>query len=297
MSESGSRKEHWYREQLYDHWQQSFLVTKELFRSQGQLQEIVLFETPGFGRVLTLDGAIQLTTGDEFVYHEMLAHVPIYAHGAVGSVCVVGGGDGGCLREIVKHPDIRRVVLVEIDGDVVSFCRQYLQEVSDGAFDDPRVEIVIADGIDYMAKCTEKFDLIIIDSTDPIGPGEVLFSEKFYKDCARCLTVDGIVANQNGVPFLQGAEITDTYARRRPHFADVSYFLAAVPTYVGGFMALGWASASQRARAVTPEAIAQRFAQSPVTTRYYTPQLHHAAFCLPRYIEALIPTKDYPTKD
>lgn len=287
MIESGSRN--WFREQLYDHWQQSFLVTKELFRSQGQLQEIVLFETPGFGRVLTLDGAIQLTTGDEFVYHEMLAHVPIYAHGAVETVCVVGGGDGGMLREIVKHKGIRRVVLVEIDGDVVSFCRQYLPQVSNGAFDDARVEIVIADGIDYMAKCTERFDLIVIDSTDPIGPGEVLFTESFYTDCARCLTAEGIVVNQNGVPFLQGAEIADTYVRRRPHFADVSYFLAAVPTYVGGFMALGWASHSPRARSETPATIARRFAQSPVPTRYYTPELHHASFCLPRYIQDLIP--------
>lgn len=287
MSEDVSRT--WYREQLYDHWQQSFLVTKELFRSQGQLQDIALFETPGFGRVLTLDGAIQLTTGDEFVYHEMLAHVPIYAHGAVETVCVVGGGDGGMLREIVKHRSVRRVVLVEIDGEVVSFCRRYLPQVSDGAFDDARVEIVIADGIEYMAESGERFDLIVIDSTDPIGPGEVLFTESFYKDCARRLTPEGIVVNQNGVPFLQGAEVTDTYVRRRPHFSDLGYFTAAVPTYVGGLMALGWASHSPRARLETPDAIARRFAAAPVSTRYYTPDLHHASFCLPRYIQDLIP--------
>ncbi|MEW5728735.1 MAG: polyamine aminopropyltransferase, partial [Pseudomonadota bacterium] len=142
----------WYRESLYDHWQQSFLVSRELFRSEGGLQEIVLFETPGFGRVLTLDGVIQVTTGDEFVYHEMLAHVPIYAHGDVRSACVVGGGDGGMLREILKHQSVEQAVLVEIDGGVVEFCARHMPSVSAGAFDDPRTEIVIADGIKYMAE-------------------------------------------------------------------------------------------------------------------------------------------------
>lgn len=278
----------WYRESLYDHWQQSFLVTRELYRSQSGLQEIVLFETPGFGRVLTLDGAIQVTTGDEFIYHEMLAHVPLYAHGAVKDVCVVGGGDGGMLREILKHKGVERAVLVEIDGGVVDFCKQYMPTVSDGAFDDPRTEVIIADGIDFMATTDRKFDVIVIDSTDPIGPGEVLFSEAFYKDCARCLTEDGIVVNQNGVPFLQGEEITDTYRRRKPHFADVGYYVAAVPTYVGGLMALGWASRSTRPGAETAETIAARFAAAPVATRYYTPELHKASFALPKFIKDLI---------
>ncbi|MGE5545907.1 MAG: polyamine aminopropyltransferase [Solirubrobacterales bacterium] len=277
----------WYRERLYDHWQQSFLVSKELFRSEGGLQEISLFETPGFGRVLTLDGVIQVTTGDEFVYHEMLAHVPIYAHGNVRTACVVGGGDGGMLREILKHHSIERAVLVEIDGGVVEFCREHMPTVSAGAFDDPRTEIVIADGIEYMATTDRRFDLIVVDSTDPIGPGGVLFTEAFYKDCARCLTDEGIVVNQNGVPFLQGEEVTDTYRRRRPHFADVGFYVAAVPTYVGGFMALGWASHSPRPRRESAEAIAARFVAAPVETRYYTPELHRASFALPKFIKDL----------
>ncbi|HLO79075.1 MAG TPA: polyamine aminopropyltransferase [Magnetospirillum sp.] len=280
--------ESWFQETLYDHWRQSFRVTREITRIAGPMQEIALFETPGFGRVLTLDGVIQVTTGDEFIYHEMLAHVPIYAHGAVRSVCVVGGGDGGMLREILKHPGVERAVLVEIDGAVVDFCRQHLPSVSDGAFDDPRTRIVIADGIRFMAETRDRFDLIVIDSTDPIGPGEVLFTESFYKDCARCLTSEGIVVNQNGVPFLQGAEITDTWRRRRPHFADLGYYLAAVPTYVGGFMALGWASASPRPRQESGETIRARFQAAPVSTRYYTPEVHQAAFALPPYIAHFI---------
>jgi spermidine synthase len=278
----------WFRETLYDHWQQSFLVSREIFRTHGGLQEIALFETPGFGRVLTLDGVIQVTTGDEFIYHEMLAHVPIYAHGAVRSVCVVGGGDGGMLREILKHRSVEQAVLVEIDGAVVDFCRAHLPSVSAGAFDDPRTEIVIADGIRFMAETNRRFDLIVVDSTDPIGPGEVLFTESFYKDCARCLTAEGIVVNQNGVPFLQGQEVTDTYRRRKPHYADVAFYVAAVPTYVGGFMALGWASRSPRPRAESATAIADRFAAAPVPTRYYTPALHIAAFALPRFVQDLI---------
>ncbi len=278
----------WYRERLYDHWQQSFLVSRELYRSTDGLQDIVLFETPGFGRVLTLDGVIQVTTGDEFVYHEMLAHLPIYAHGAVRTACVVGGGDGGMLREILKHPGIEQAVLVEIDGAVVDFCREYLPSVSNGAFDDPRTEIIITDGIEFMRATDRKFDLIVVDSTDPIGPGEVLFSEAFYKDCARCLTDEGIVVNQNGVPFLQGDEVTQTYRRRKPHFADVGFFLAAVPTYVGGFMALGWASKSPRPRAESVETLRARFLAAPVTTRYYTPELHQAAFALPKFVQDLI---------
>ncbi len=280
--------ETWFRERLYDHWQQSFLIGTELYRSVEGLQEIVLFETPGFGRVLTLDGVIQVTTGDEFVYHEMLAHVPIYAHGAIRTACVVGGGDGGMLREILKHASVTEAVLVEIDGGVVEFCRQYLPTVSDGAFDDPRVDIIIADGLDFMRDTHRRFDLIVIDSTDPIGPGGVLFTEAFYRDCARCLNEGGIVVNQNGVPFLQGEEVTDTYRRRKPHFADIGYYVAAVPTYVGGLMALGWASDSPRARGESVETLRARFAAAPVATRYYTPDLHKAAFALPRYMEDLI---------
>ena len=282
--------EPWFGEDLHPHWRQSFRVSRELCRARNGGQEIVLFETPGFGRVLALDGVVQLTSGDEFVYHEMLAHVPVYAHGAVRSACVVGGGDGGMLREILKHQSVEQAVLVEIDAQVVAFCRTHMPSVSAGAFDDPRTEIVIADGLRYMAETDRKFDLIVVDSTDPIGPGGVLFTEAFYKDCARCLTAEGIVVNQNGVPFLQGEEITDTWRRRRRHFTDVGFYVAAVPTYVGGVMALGWASASPRPRAESPRTIHARFAAAPVATRYYTPDVHRAAFALPKYVQDLIPT-------
>ncbi len=275
----------WFQEQLHEHWRQGFRVTRELCRSSGGIQDIVLFETPGFGRVLTLDGAVQLTTGDEFIYHEMLAHVPIYTHGEVRSVCVVGGGDGGMVREVLKHRSVTTVVLVEIDRAVIEFCARHLPSVSAGGFEDPRTEIVIADGVAFMAETTQKFDLIVIDSTDPIGPGGVLFTEAFYRDCARCLNPGGIVVNQNGVPFMQGEEITDTYRRRLPHFAEVGFYLAAVPSYIGGFMALGWAAAVPYPGKAGD--VRGRFEAAPVETRYYTPEVHAAAFALPRYIQDL----------
>lgn len=278
--------ESWFRESLYGHWRQSFLVTRELYRSTDGLQDIALFETPGFGRVLTLDGVIQVTTGDEFIYHEMLTHVPVYAHGAARSVCVVGGGDGGILRELLKHPGIETIVLVEIDAGVIEFCRQYLPTVSAGAFDDPRVTVIVADAVAYMRETGRLFDLILIDSTDPIGPGEGLFTESFYRDCAHRLTADGIVVNQNGVPFLQGEELILSWRRRRPHFTDVSFYLAAVPTYVGGAMALGWAARTPKALSL--ETLDARFQAAPVSTRYYTPAVHRAAFALPRYVQDLL---------
>ena len=279
----------WFRERLYGHWQQTFRVERELVRQTGEHQEMVLFETPDFGRVLALDGVIQLTSGDEFIYHEMMAHVPILAHGAMRRVCVVGGGDGGLLREVLKHPGIERVVLVEIDAEVIAFCRRHLPMVSDGAFDDPRVEVVIADGVAFMAGATERFDLIAIDSTDPIGPGEALFSEAFYRDCAAHLTAEGIVVNQNGVPFVQPDEIAATWRRRRNHFADIGFYLAAVPTYIGGAMALGWSSPSPRPRLEPLETLRARLAAIPLSCRYYTPEVHQAAFALPGYVRALIP--------
>lgn len=281
----------WFCESLHAGWQQRFQVTRPLVRASGRLQDLALFETPRFGRVLALDGVIQVTTGDEFIYHEMLAHVPVYAHGAVRHVCVVGGGDGGLVRELLKHPGVEHVTLVEIDADVITFCREHLPEIPAGAFEDPRTEIVIADGLAFMAETSRRFDLIAIDSTDPIGPGGALFTEAFYADCARCLRPGGIVVNQNGVPFLQPEEVTDTYRRRRRHFGDVGYFLAAVPTYVGGFMALGWAADDDGTLAgLDVPTLAARFAARPVATRYYTPDVHRAAFALPPYIRALIPS-------
>lgn len=277
----------WFEEKLYGHWRQTFRMDKVLFHEKTGLQDLIIFENPRFKRVLALDGVVQVTQGDEFVYHEMLAHVSLFAHGTARNVLIIGGGDGGVLREVLRHP-VERCTLVEIDPGVIELSRKYMPDIAAGAFDDARAEIVIADGVKYVAETDRRFDVVIVDSTDPIGPGEVLFTEAFYADCRRILTDRGIVVTQNGVPFLQPEELTTTYRRLSGLFPDAGFFVAAVPTYVGGFMALGWASLDPDNRRCGVDEIRRRFAANPVVTRYYTPDLHVAAFALPRYVQDLM---------
>jgi len=278
----------WVEETLYPDIRMSLKADRVLYDSRTELQRIVLFENPVFGRVMTLDGVVQTTEGDEFIYHEMLTHVPILAHGAMREVLIIGGGDGGMLEEALKHAAIERVTMVEIDRGVVDLSREYLGSICGAAFDDPRTDLVIADGVDYVARTDRRFDLIVVDSTDPVGPAEVLFSERFYRRCKDCLTPGGILVTQNGVPFMQGRELTGTLRLLRPLFADTTCYLAAVPTYVGGFMALGWASDNAALRAVPEGVLAKRYAAAKIATRYYTPAVHRSAFALPGYVEKLI---------
>ncbi|HEX9789140.1 MAG TPA: polyamine aminopropyltransferase [Kiloniellales bacterium] len=278
----------WVEETLYPDVRMRLKAERVLYDSRTDLQRIVLFENSVFGRVMTLDDVVQTTEGDEFIYHEMLTHVPILAHGAAREVLIIGGGDGGMLEEALKHRTVVRVTMVEIDRGVVDLSREYLPKICGQAFDDPRTDLVIADGVDYVGTCDRKFDVIIVDSTDPIGPAEVLFSDRFYRRCKNCLTPGGILVTQNGVPFMQGGELRGTVRLLRPLFADVGCYLAAVPTYVGGFMALGWASDNAALRTVAPDVLEQRFAAAAIETRYYTPAAHRGAFALPKYVADLI---------
>lgn len=273
-----------YIETLYDAYAQEFRVDKLYFEAKTEHQHLVIFHNAKFGRVMALDGVIQTTERDEFIYHEMLTHVPAYAHGKVRDVLIIGGGDGGILREILKHKLIRKVIQVEIDATVIETCRTYLPSHSDGAFDDPRAEIVIDDGFNYVRNCELKFDLIISDSTDPIGPGEVLFTDDFYSACKRCLNPQGILATQNGIAFMQPDELSTTARRLRQLFADRYFYSAAVPTYVGGIMVFAWATDDPSLRRLSTEQVAQRVASDPVKLRYYTPAIHTASFALPQYV-------------
>jgi spermidine synthase len=278
----------WLRETLFPDIGQSFRVEKILYRDKTALQDLVIFENPVMGRMLALDGVIQTTERDEFVYHEMLMHVPILAHGAARRVLIVGGGDGGCLREAMKHRKIEQAVLVEIDPGVIALSRQWLPSLSEGAFDDPRARIVIADGARFVKETAERFDVVIIDSTDPHGPGAVLFTAEFYGDCKSCLNPGGILATQSGVPFLQPGELRDSRVRLARHFRDAGCYLAAVPSYYGGVMALGWATDDSALRDLPLETLAERFGASGIATRYYNPEIHRAAFALPNFVRALL---------
>ncbi|WP_325063117.1 polyamine aminopropyltransferase [Halovulum marinum] len=278
----------WTFEALYDDYRQALAEDEVLYDSRTEHQRIRVFTNPRFGRVLTLDDVVQTTEGDEFIYHEMLTHVPILAHGAARRVLIIGGGDGGMAREVLRHSAVERVTMVEIDAGVVAFSKKYLPGLSAGAFDDPRLELVIADGAQFVRDCADRFDVIIVDSTDPVGPGEVLFTDSFYGRAKACLAAGGILVTQNGVPFLQGAELTNTMRAFRALFADATCYLATVPTYAGGPMAFGWGTDGD-ARRTPAETLQDRFAAAGIETRYYTPEVHRGAFALPGYVLRLLP--------
>lgn len=273
-----------YQETLYEGYGQRFRVDKMLHEVHTGHQHLVIFENARMGRVMALDGVIQTTEADEFIYHEMLTHVPILAHGLARRVLIIGGGDGGILREVAKHRDVENITMVEIDSTVVELCREFLPEHSKGAFDDPRLSLVIDDGMRFVATTDQKFDVIISDSTDPIGPGEELFSENFYQACRRCLNEGGILVAQNGTPFMQLAEVQTTAKRTAGLFPDWHFYQAAVPTYIGGAMTFAWGACDADSRKLSLEALCQRFAGSGIVTRYYNPHLHIGAFALPQYV-------------
>ena len=274
----------WFDETLHSGYHQGFRVKEVLFENKTEHQHLVIFESQDFGRVMALDGVIQTTERDEFVYHEMLAHVPLFAHGNAKDVLIIGGGDGGLLREVLRHPEVERAVQVEIDQAVIDMCVEYLPRHSNGAYDNPKAEIVIGDGIDYVQSCERQFDVILSDSTDPIGPGEVLFTSPFYEGIKRCLKPGGVFAAQNGVAFMQPDEVSTTRQRLSPLFDDCHFYAAAVPTYVGGIMTFAWASDNAALRNVSTATLAQRLANSGINTRYYTPALHAGSFALPQYL-------------
>ncbi|EKE45720.1 spermidine synthase [Oceaniovalibus guishaninsula JLT2003] len=277
----------WSVERLHEDHSQALRVERVLYEDATGHQRLRVIENPTFGRVLTLDGVVQVTERDEFIYHEMLTHVPIFAHGTAKRVLIVGGGDGGMAREVLRHP-VGSVTMVEIDAGVIDFSREYLPAISDGAFDDPRLEVVIADGADYVRRTEGGFDVIIVDSTDPVGPGEVLFTDHFYGHAARALAPGGILVTQNGVPFLQPEELRGTMRAFSQIFADATCYLATVPTYAGGAMAFGWGTDGD-ARRTDMADLSRRVAASGLTFGYYSAEVHKGAFALPPYVAKLLP--------
>lgn len=273
-----------FSETLYDAYGQEFRVDEVLHEVKTDHQHLLIFKNAAFGRVLALDGIVQTTEKDEFIYHEMMTHVPLLAHGRVRDVLIVGGGDGGMLREVCRHTAVEQITQVEIDQAVIDMCRTYLPGHSQGVFDDPRADIVIGDGLDFVQNTDRRFDLIISDSTDPIGPGETLFTESFFAACKGCLNAGGILVTQNGVPFHQIDEVKKTAGRIQAIFADWHFYTAAVPSYVGGAMTFAWAANDPKHRQTELAELRARFDRAALTTRYYNPEIHFAAFALPTYV-------------
>lgn len=287
-------EERWIEETLHSEWRTRLKADKILFEQETEHQHLVIFDNKVFGRVMMLDHIVQLTTGDEFIYHEMMAHVPLTALEALEpetkkSVLIIGGGDGGVLREVLRHPSVERAVLCEIDASVIELCTEYFPKVSNGAFDDPRTEIVIEDGTKYVREQREAFDVIMVDSTDPIGPGAVLFTKEFYDDCKNALKEGGVMLTQNGLPFMQPDELSQSVRFfKELGFAESSAFVATTPGYFGGPMSQGWASKRAGLKSVSIEQLREKFDALNIETRYYSPEVHFGAFALPRYIAELV---------
>ena len=279
--------EQWFRETLHADLSSGIRMDRLIYQGRTEFQSVLIFDNDLLGRVLTLDGVVQTTARDEFVYHEMLAHVPLLALENPRDVLIIGGGDGGCLEEVLKHP-VDRVTMIELDPGIVDLARQHLGMICGAAFDDPRTDLRFEDGAKFLAETERRFDLIIVDSTDPIGPGEVLFSHEFYGDCRRCLRPTGILVTQNGVPFIQGKEIATSSAAFRALFQYPRFYFAAVPMYVGGCLAFGCASEGTDAGAVPLAVLQARLESRGLELRYYSPAVHLGAFAMPPYVQALI---------
>ncbi len=279
----------WIEETFHPHWKVALKADKVLHEVETEHQHLVIFSNKTWGTVLMLDGVCQLTTADEFVYHEMMAHVPLMALEKPRRVLVVGGGDGGVLREVLKHPSVEKATLVEIDRTVIDTALKYYPEVPGDAFANPRVDVVIADGLAYVAGTDERFDCIIVDSSEPIGPSAALHSPEFFAACKRALAHDGILVTQNGLPFLFPDHLAGTTRALAALFKRVAPMLCTQPCYFGGPFALNVATDEKGHLKLRPKDLAKRARKRDIAgLRYWTPEVHVAAFALPAYAASVV---------
>ncbi len=276
----------WFTEQHTPNVRFSIKVDKQLFSETSEFQRIDIFESAEFGRILVLDGRVQITEKDEFVYHEMITHVAMCVNPAIKKVLLVGGGDGGTARELLKYDTIEKIDLVEIDAMVVEACRKFIPQTA-GCLDNPRVHIFFEDGLKFIRRVENEYDLIIVDSTDPFGPGEGLFTKEFYGNCYHALTADGIMVNQHENPYYS----RDAVAMQRAHKRIVNSFLISrvyqchIPTYPSGHWLFGFAS--KKFHPIS-DVDFKRWKSLNLQTKYYNTKLHRGAFSLPTYVEKLL---------
>ncbi len=276
----------WFSEPHTPNVKLSIRVERQLYSGESEFQRIDVFESPEFGRFLVLDGYIMLTEKDEFIYHEMMVHVPMAVHPDVKQVLVIGAGDGGVVRELTKYPEIEQIDLVEIDEQVIQVCREFLPRTS-CRLDEKRVHIYYEDGLKFVRAGEGAYDLIIVDSTDPFGPGEGLFTKEFYGNCYKALKEDGIMVNQHESPFYEADATACMRAHKRivETFPISRVYQAHIPTYPSGHWLFGFASKKYHPLRDLDK---ERFLDRELDTRYYTPRLHEGAFCLPAYVEKLL---------
>lgn len=276
----------WFSEYHTPNVRFSIRVERQLHDEQSEYQRIAVYDSPDFGRFFTLDGALMLTERDEFIYHDMITHVPMAVNPDIKTVLVIGAGDGGVLRELARYPGIERMDVAEIDRRVVEVCRQYLPLTACG-FDDPRVNLRFEDGLRFVRHTRETYDLIIVDSTDPSGPGEVLFTSEFYGGCHAALSENGILVNQHESPFYPADAKAMQSAHRRiaEAFPVCRVYQAHIPTYPSGHWLFGFASKGLHPVRDLQVARWQALGLAP---RYYNVNLHRGAFALPTYVEEML---------
>lgn len=276
----------WFSEKHTKNCKFSIKVDKQIYTAKSDFQRIDVFESKEFGRFLTLDGYMMLTEKDEFIYHEMITHIPMAVHPNVKNVLVIGAGDGGVARELTRYSTIESIDIVEIDEMVVDVCRKYLTQTACG-FDDKRVNLYFQDGLKFIRKCEDKYDLIIVDSTDPFGPGEGLFTKEFYGNCFKALKEDGIMVNQHESPFYEDDAIAMQRAHKRivESFNISRVYQAHIPTYPSGHWLFGFASKKYHP---VGDLKAKEWDQLALKTKYYNTNLHKGAFYLPNYVEELL---------
>lgn len=269
----------WYTEQEQDHLKVSFRTDNVLFRGKSEFQTVDVIETRAYGRMLVLDGFVMCTDTDEFVYHEMIAHIPACIHKDPKRVVVIGGGDGGTVRELLKHPGIEEIVLCEIDGMVIDACRKFFPRIASG-LDDPRVKVRVADGLAYVKGLENEVDILIVDSTDPIGPGEGLFTGEFYKNVARALRPGGVMAAQSESPWYKKEFLERIHRNISSGFKHKRSYIGSIPTYPRGLWS--WTMAANHD--FDPAAFDQkRFASLESSLQYLTKERMTGAFDLPPF--------------
>jgi spermidine synthase len=271
----------WFTEKQTEHFGITARIKRTLHTEQTPFQKLDMVETEQFGNMLILDGMVMTTQKDEFVYHEMVAHVPLFTHPNPENVLVVGGGDGGVIREVLKHPSVKKATLVEIDGKVIECSKKYLPEIA-GKLDDPRVEVKVDDGFMHIAKSENEYDVIMVDSTEPVGPAVNLFTKGFYAGIAKALKDDGIFVAQTDNPWFKADLIRNVYRDVREIFPITRLYTANIPTYPSGLWTFTIGSKKYDPLEVSDD----RF--HDIETKYYTKELHKACFVLPKFVADLL---------
>lgn len=271
----------WFTEQQTPDLGFTCKVTKTIYTTKTKYQDLAILETKQFGKMLVLDGAVQTTIADEFCYHELIAHVPLFTHPNPKKVAVIGGGDGGVIREILKHDEVEKAYLIEIDQEVIEASKKYLPEIS-CALDDKRAEVIITDGIKFVSEHKNMFDVIIVDSTDPVGPAVGLFESNFYQAVYECLKEDGLFVAQTESPFYDQELIRNVFHSIKSIFPITRLYLGFIPTYPSGLWSFTMGSKKYDPLETDISKIKR------IDTKYYNPELHKALFALPTFVQKII---------